>query len=134
MRLLIIFIFVLTLFSCTKKDKREIQLPSTKQEAMEVYKDALKSLKENQYFIAKKKFDQSENLLPQTAWAARSALMSGFCLYSMKQYDEALEKFNRCLSLSEDIGYYLGTCESLENLSNLFSKIGEVVDLGVEKN
>ena len=62
MRLLIIFIFVLTLFSCTKKDKREIQLPSTKQEAMEVYKGALKSMEEGQFLIASEKFDKSESM------------------------------------------------------------------------
>ena len=61
MRLLLIFIFVLTLFSCTKKDKRELQLPSTKQEAMEVYKGALKSMEEGQFLIASEKFDKSES-------------------------------------------------------------------------
>ena len=57
MRLLIIFILIVTLFSCTKKDTRKIQLPSTKQEAMEVYKDALKSMEEGQFLIASEKFD-----------------------------------------------------------------------------
>jgi len=94
-RILILLIFLILFSSCSKnKDIVEI-IPSNEDEAINVYKDALKSLKENQYFIAKKKFDQSENLLPQTAWAARSALMSGFCLYSMKQYDEALVNLNR---------------------------------------
>ena len=55
MRLLIILIFILTLFSCTKKDAREIQLPSTKQEAMDVYKDALNSMEEGQFLMASEK-------------------------------------------------------------------------------
>ena len=95
MRLLIIFIFVLTLFSCTKKDKRELQLPSTKQEAMEVYKGALKSMEEGQFLMASEKFDKSESLLPQTIWAAKSALMSSYCLYTISFYDEAILNLKR---------------------------------------
>ena len=95
MRLLIIFIFVLTLFSCTKKDTREIKLPSTKQEAMEVYKGALKSMEEGQFLIASEKFDKSESLLPQTIWAAKSALMSSYCLYTLSFYDEAILNLKR---------------------------------------
>ena len=95
MRLLIIFIFVLTLFSCTKKDTRELQLPSTKQEAMEVYKGALKSMEEGQFLIASEKFDKSESLLPQTIWAAKSALMSSYCLYTISFYDEAILNLKR---------------------------------------
>ena len=95
MRLLIIFIFALTLFSCTKKDKRELQLPSTKQEAMEVYKGALKSMEEGQFLIASQKFDKSESLLPQTIWAAKSALMSSYCLYTLSFYDEAILNLKR---------------------------------------
>ena len=95
MRLLIILIFILTLFSCTKKDAREIQLPSTKQEAMDVYKDALNSMEEGQFLMASEKFDKSESLLPQTIWAAKSALMSSYCLYTISFYDEAILNLKR---------------------------------------
>ncbi len=95
MRILIILVFILTLFSCTKKDTREIQLPSTKQEAMEVYKEALKSMEEGQFLIASEKFDKSESLLPQTIWAAKSALMSSYCLYTINFYDEAILNLKR---------------------------------------
>ena len=95
MRLLIILIFILTLFSCTKKDTEEIQLPSTKQEAMEVYKDGLKSMYEGQFLMASEKFDKSESLLPQTIWAAKSALMSSYCLYTIGFYDEAILNLKR---------------------------------------
>ena len=95
MRLLIIFIFVVTLFSCTKKNTVEIQSPSTKQEAMEIYKDALKSMEEGQFLIASEKFDKSESLLPQTIWAAKSAVMSSYCLYTISFYDEAILNLKR---------------------------------------
>ena len=61
--------------------------PSTKQEAMEVYQEALAALDSGQYLIASKKFDQSESLLPQTQWAAKSSLMSSYCMYAMNFYD-----------------------------------------------
>ena len=108
MRLLIIFIFILTLFSCTKKDTGEIQLPSTKQEAMEVYKDALKSMEEGQFLIASEKFDKSESLLPQTIWAAKSALMSSYCLYTISFYDEAilnLKRFKKLYPADQNMDY-----------------------------
>ena len=95
MRLLIIFILLVTLFSCTKKNTGEIQLPSTKQEAMDVYKEALKSMEEGQFLIASEKFDKSESLLPQTIWAAKSALMSSYCLYTISFYDEAILNLKR---------------------------------------
>ena len=95
MRLLIIFILLVTLFSCTKKNTGEIQLPSTKQEAMDVYKEALKSMEEGQFLIASEKFDKSESLRPQTIWAAKSALMSSYCLYTISFYDEAILNLKR---------------------------------------
>ena len=108
MRLLIIFIFLLTLFSCTKKNTGEIQLPSTKQEAMEIYKDALKSMEEGQFLIASEKFDKSESLLPQTIWAAKSALMSSYCLYTISFYDEAilnLKRFKKLYPADQNMDY-----------------------------
>ena len=78
-----------------KKNTVEIQSPSTKQEAMEIYKDALKSMEEGQFLIASEKFDKSESLLPQTIWAAKSALMSSYCLYTISFYDEAILNLKR---------------------------------------
>ena len=95
MRLLIITIFILFLFSCTKKETRNIELPSTKQEAMTIYEEGLKSMEDGQYLIASEKFDKSESLLPQTEWAAKSALMSSYCLYTLNFYDEAILNLKR---------------------------------------
>ena len=53
MRLLIITIFILFLFSCTKKETRNIELPSTKQEAMTIYEEGLKSMEDGQYLTSK---------------------------------------------------------------------------------
>ena len=47
-------------------------------------------MEEGQFLIASEKFDKSESLLPQTIQAAKSALMSSYCLYSISFYDEAI--------------------------------------------
>ena len=95
MRYLLISIFLIFLFSCTKKESKNLELPSTKQEAMENYRDALKSMRDGQYLVASKKFDKSESLLPQTEWAAKSALMSSYCLYTLNFFDEAILNLKR---------------------------------------
>ena len=95
MRLIIIFLFVLALFSCTKKEVKNVVIPSTKQEAMGIYNDALKSMEEGQYLIASKQFDKSESLLPQTEWAAKSALMSSYCLYTISFFEDAILNLKR---------------------------------------
>ena len=66
---------------------------------MNVYKEGLQAIKDGQYFIARKKFDQSASLLPQTQWAAKSALMSSYCFYSMNLYDEAILNLKRFIKI-----------------------------------
>ena len=92
---LILFFSTLLFFSCSKKEASVSSTPSTQEEAIKVYEEGLKSLEDGQYFYARKKFDQSESLLPQTQWAAKSALMSSYCLYSMNFYDEAILNLKR---------------------------------------
>ena len=108
MRLIILSFLILLLFSCTKTEVKDSELPSTKQEAIDVYKDALNSMEEGQYLIASEKFDQSESLLPQTEWAAKSALMSSYCLYTISFYDEAilnLKRFKKLYPADQNIDY-----------------------------
>ena len=108
MRLIILSFLILLLFSCTKTEVKDSKPPSTKQEAMDIYKDALSSMEEGQYLIASEKFDQSESLLPQTEWAAKSALMSSYCLYTISFYDEAilnLKRFKKLYPADPNIDY-----------------------------
>tara|TARA_B100000959_G_scaffold268468_1_gene313195 strand:- start:827 stop:1633 length:807 start_codon:yes stop_codon:yes gene_type:complete len=86
---------MLLFFSCSKKEASVSSTPSTQEEAIKIYEEGLKSLEDGQYFYARKKFDQSESLLPQTQWAAKSALMSSYCLYSMNFYDESILNLKR---------------------------------------
>ena len=108
MRLIILSFLILLLFSCTKTEVKDSKPPSTKQEAMDIYKDALSSMEKGQYLIASEKFDQSESLLPQTEWAAKSALMSSYCLYTISFYDEAilnLKRFKKLYPADPNIDY-----------------------------
>ena len=111
MRILLIIILSIFLSSCTgsfgKKEKTKIdekisqknEIDITNQKAISVYQEALKSLEEGQLFYASKKFSEAEALLPQTEWAAKSALMSSYCLYAINFYDEAISNLERFVKM-----------------------------------
>tara|TARA_S200000501_G_C20835376_1_gene749110 strand:+ start:291 stop:1142 length:852 start_codon:yes stop_codon:yes gene_type:complete len=109
MRNFFILLFsIFIIFSCSKKEPEALSTPSNQDEAIKVYREGLKNLEDGQFFLARKKFDQSESLLPQTQWAAKSALMSSFCLYSMNFYDDAilnLKRFTKTYPADANIDY-----------------------------
>ena len=109
MRNFFILLFsIFIIFSCSKKEPEALSTPSNQDEAIKVYRERLKDLADGQFFLARKKFDQSESLLPQTQWAAKSALMSSFCLYSMNFYDDAilnLKRFTKTYPADANIDY-----------------------------
>ena len=109
MRNFFILLFsIFIIFSCSKKEPEAQSTPSNQDEAIKVYREGLKDLEDGQFFLARKKFDQSESLLPQTQWAAKSALMSSFCLYSMNFYDDAilnLKGFTKTYPADANIDY-----------------------------
>ena len=109
MRNFFILLFsIFIIFSCSKKEPEVLSTPSNQDEAIKVYREGLKDLEDGQFFLARKKFDQSESLLPQTQWAAKSALMSSFCLYSMNFYDDAilnLRRFTKTYPADANIDY-----------------------------
>ena len=109
MRNFFILLFsIFIIFSCSKKEPEALSTPSNQDEAIKVYREGLKDLEDGQFFLARKKFDQSESLLPQTQWAAKSALMSSYCLYSMNFYDDAilnLKRFTKTYPADENIDY-----------------------------
>ena len=81
-------------FSCSKKEQ-EIAKPSETDKAFEVYQDALKSLNENDFFYAAKKFSEAELILPKIEFSAKAALMSSYCYYVINFYPEAVENLER---------------------------------------
>ena len=106
MRIFLVSIFLL--ISCSNKDDVVIKSPSSKDEALKVYEEALKNMNESDFFYASKKFSEAETLLPQTEWAAKSALMSSYCLYAINFYDEAilnLERFIKIYPADKNLSY-----------------------------
>tara|TARA_B100000795_G_C22712532_1_gene404137 strand:- start:215 stop:1054 length:840 start_codon:yes stop_codon:yes gene_type:complete len=112
-KLLIIIIFF-QVHSCSK-NKKEISLikeNNQELEMVETYKEAIYNLENRQYFIASKKFLESELLFPQSDWAPKSALMAAYSYYLLDYYSEAifnLERFIQTYPLDGRIvyAYYL---------------------------
>tara|TARA_B100000029_G_scaffold484867_1_gene537553 strand:+ start:372 stop:1172 length:801 start_codon:yes stop_codon:yes gene_type:complete len=97
------------LSTCGSPEKKTVKesLP-IKEKAIKVYKEGLEALEKSDYFFASKKFSEAEILLPQSDWAAKSALMTGYCLYSINFYNEAilnLERFTKTYPASKDLDY-----------------------------
>ena len=109
MRIFLILITSIILFiSCSKKGEEFTKKPSTQEEAISIYKEGLQNMKDADYFYASKKFSEAEALMPQTDWAAKSSLMSSYCLYAINFYDEAilnLERFIQIYPASEHVPY-----------------------------
>ncbi len=106
------FIFLTCLIfltTCSSPEKKAVNksLP-TKEQAIGVYQEGLKALQKADYFYASKKFSEAEMLLPQSDWAAKSSLMSAYCLYSINFYDDAilgLERFIKTYPASKNLDY-----------------------------
>ena len=121
------FIFLISLIllsTCGSPEKKTgKQSLSTKEQAIEVYKEGLKAIERSDYFFASKKFSEAEILLPQSQWAAKSALMVGYCFYSINFYTEAisnLKRFTKTYPASKNLDYahYLIAMSYYEQILN----------------
>ena len=105
----IYLIFLIFLSTCGSPKQKAIENTlSSEEQAVKVYKEGLKAIEERDYWFASKKFGEAEILLPQSNWAAKSALMIGYCLYSINFYDEAilnLERFTKTYPASKNLDY-----------------------------
>ncbi len=95
--------------SCGSSEKKIVKnsLP-VEERAIAVYKEGLVALEKSDYFFASKKFSEAEILLPQSEWASKSALMVGYCFYSINFYDDAisnLERFVKTYPASKNLDY-----------------------------
>ena len=103
------FIFLIFLSTCGAPEKRTLESSlSNEERAISIYKEGLKAIEVSDYFFASKKFSEAEILLPQSEWAAKSALMVGYCFYSINFYDDAilnLERFIKTYPASKDLDY-----------------------------
>ena len=110
----LVYLFCFIFLSCCGSSEKKVldQKLSTEDQAIKVYKEGLQAIEKFDYFFASKKFSEAEILLPQSEWAAKSALMVGFCFYSINLYDDAILNLNRFIktypaSNNLDYAHYL---------------------------
>jgi len=105
----ILLVSVFLLFSCTKKNNKEVLSNETEEEmAIAFYAEALEALKIGDAFFAGRKFREVESLLPQSKWAAKASLMSGYADYARNAYSSSilgLERYIRDYPADKNIAY-----------------------------
>ena len=113
-KLVIFFVYVLILSSCSKEIKKEsiIKEKSLDLQVLEVYKEGIKSLEQGDIFFATKKFNEAEILFPQSEWAPKAALMAAYAYYSQDYYGDSIAELERFLKVyprhkNKDYAYYL---------------------------
>ena len=89
------FLILFLVFSCTKKEPVANKIPSNKEKAIEIYKEAVVAMDEGDYFYASKKFSESETILSSVELSSKASLMSSYCLYLINFYDEAIENLEK---------------------------------------
>ena len=97
-RVALLIIIVFTLLSCSK-NKKVLYEPTSKVDPYIIYNEAMESFNKNDFYFANKKFTQAELNFKNVNLAAKAAIMSSFCLYSINFYDEAVENLNRFIKL-----------------------------------
>ncbi len=95
-RILIFIIIALSLYSCSK-EKETIYKPIPQTNPYETYKQGIEAFDQNDFVLANEKFSEAEINFSDPALAAKSSVMSSFCLYSLNFYDEAEENLKRYL-------------------------------------
>ena len=91
-------LIVLIIFGCSKKDG-PIYTPSERVDPFQIYSEGIEAMRENDYFFANKKFEEAELNFTDINLAAKSAIMSIFCLYGINFYSEALDNLDRYFKL-----------------------------------
>ena len=99
LRLLLVFTFIFSLYSCSKNNEKVIYEPKEKISPFQLYKEGIESFEKNDYFFASKKFSEAELNFEKVEYAAKSAIMSAYSLYGINFYDEALENLERYLKI-----------------------------------
>jgi len=96
-KILILLLSVTLLSGCGgfKKKQKSTYEPSDKEKAVSLYAEAIEALDKGDAFYAGKKFKEVEGLVPQTAWATKASLMSGYAEYARSSYIKAVFALER---------------------------------------
>ncbi len=96
-KLIVIFIFVFSLLSCSNNKDIEYQINKDKVDPYKLYEEGFNAFEKGDYFYAEKKFSEAELKFKVVEPAAKSAIMSSYSLYGINFYTEALENLERYL-------------------------------------
>ena len=112
MKFKIFLLLILLLISaCSSKDEKkliEIKEKEIDLQLLEAYKEGLEALDKGDVLFAAKKFNEAEDVFPQSDWAPKSALMASYAYYSQDYYfdaEEELKRFIRKYPTYKDIDY-----------------------------
>ena len=117
-RSLYFLLFLFILVSCSKNniEKSVIKEKSLELQVLEAYNIGKDALESGDVLYAAKKFNEVENLFPQSDWAPKSALMAAYSYYAQDYYGDSiaeLERFIRVYPYYKDISYahyLMGIC------------------------
>jgi outer membrane protein assembly factor BamD len=93
--------------SACSSDK-ESELAFQDEPVGKLYNEALDLLAKEDYPDAAKKFEDVERQHPYSEWARKAIVMSAFCYYQSRRYEEAIQAANRYVTLhpgGEDAAY-----------------------------
>ena len=96
-KFLTLFLLSFLLFSCfSKNNSQKIEIGLTDEEkAIDLYTEAMVSLKDGDAFYAGKLFKEVEILIPQSEWATKASLMASYSDYSRNSYSNAIFNLER---------------------------------------
>ena len=94
-KLILIFILVFSLHSCSKDKGLEYEINENKVDPYKLYQEGFDAFERGEYYYAEKKFSEAELNFEIIEFAAKSAIMSSYALYGINFYAEALENLER---------------------------------------
>ena len=106
-----IFCFLACLTGCMDQQEAYVERP-----VGDLYNTAMGNMKGGSYSKAAQTFAEVERQHPYSKWAGKAQLMSAYCYYEAKKYDDAIEGFSVFTQLHPghpdvDYAYYmLGIC------------------------
>ena len=94
--LLILLLSGIILFSCSKKNKENLETEITdEQRALNLYAEGVDALEKGDAYYAGTKFREIESLIPQGKWATKASLMAAYTDYNRNSYSTAIFNLER---------------------------------------
>ena len=134
-KIFLIFILVLSLLSCSKKDIG--YEPKDKVNPYTLYQEGFELFERGDYFYAEKKFTEAELNFEIVDFAAKSAIMSSYSLYGINFYSEALTNLERYLKkypTDNNVMYahYLMAVIHYEQIKDEKKDLQPLIDAGIK--